>query len=160
MFRNSNPIEVERFSPYAYRASVELNDEAMKADVCQELVKVKKATEAMAQMDIDDINDVEDAVEDIVYAVRAVKRAKTRVARNNYRKTKYEVYMNALIENTEVGNMYIMSSLMDSLANLVRIKFRIGFDPDMFRTVMDKLVENGTFKVAYFNYRVVFTREK
>ena len=159
MFRNSNPKEVERFSPYAYRASVELNDEAMKEDVCRELAKVKTATEAMAQMDIDDINDVEDAVEDIVSAVRAVKRAKTRVARNNYRKTKYEVYMNALIENTEVGSMYILSSLMNSLASHVRYTHRIGFDPDMFRTVMDKLVENGVFKVAYFNYRVVFTRE-
>lgn len=160
MFRNSNPTEVERFSPYAYRASVVFNDEVMKEDVCRELLKVKEATEAMAQMDIDDINDVEDAVEDIVMAVRAVKRAKTRVARNNYRKTKYEVYMNALIENTEVGSMYILSSLMDSLASHVRYTHRIGFDPDMFRTVMDKLVENGTFKVAYFNYRVVFTREK
>ena len=160
MFRNSNPTEVERFSPYAYRASVVFNDEVMKEDVCRELAKVKTATEAMAQMDIDDINDVEDAVEDIVSAVRAVKRAKTRVARNNYRKTKYEVYMNALIENTEVGSMYIMSSLMDSLASHVRYTHRIGFDPDMFRTVMDKLVETGTFKVACFNYRTVFTREK
>ena len=111
MFRNSNPTEVERFSPYAFRASVVFNDEVMKEDVCRELAKVKTATEAMAQMDIDDINDVEDAVEDIVCAVKAVKRAKTRVARNNYRKTKYEVYMNALIENTEVGSMYILSSL-------------------------------------------------
>ena len=160
MFRNSNPTEVERFSPYAFRASVVFNDEVMKEDVCRELAKVKTATEAMAQMDIDDINDVEDAVEDIVCAVKAVKRAKTRVARNNYRKTKYEVYMNALIENTEVGSMYILSSLMDSLASHVRYTHRIGFDPDMFRTGMDKLVENGTFKVAYFNYRTVFTREK
>lgn len=160
MFRNSNPTEVERFSPYAFRASVVFNDEVMKEDVCRELLKVKEATEAMAQMDIDDINNIEDAVEDIVYAVRAVKRAKTRVARNNYRKTKYEVYMNELIENTEVGSMYILSSLMDSLASHVRYTHRIGFDPDMFRTVMDKLVENGTFKVAYFNYRTVFTREK
>ena len=159
MFK-SNFSEVERFSPYACRASVELNDEAMKEDVCRELIKVKEATEAMAQMEIDDINDVEDAVENIISAVRAVKRAKTRVARNNYRKTKYEVYMNALIENTEVGSMYIMSSLMDSLANFVRIKFRIGFDPDMFRTVMDVLVENGTFKVTRISSVTVFVREK
>lgn len=160
MFRNSNPTEVERFSPYGYRAKVEFNDEAMKADVCQELAKVKEATEAMAQMDIDDINDVEDAVEDIVNAVRAVKRAKTRVARNNYRKTKYEVYMNALIENTEVGSMYIMSSLMGSLSSHVRYTHRIGFDSDMFRTVMDKLVENGTFKATVVSTITIFTREK
>lgn len=160
MFRNSNPTEVERFSPYGYRAKVEFNDEAMKADVCQELAKVKEATEAMAQMDIDDINDVEDAVEDIVNAVRAVKRAKTRVARNNYRKTKYEVYMNALIENTEVGSMYIMSRLMDSLSSHVRYTHRIGFDSDMFRTVMDKLVENGTFKATVVSTITIFTREK
>lgn len=160
MFSNSNFTEVERFSPYGYRAKVELNDEAMKEDVCRELVRVKEATEAMAQMDIDDINDVEDAVENIVMAVRAVKRAKTRVARNNYRKTKYEVYMNTLIENTEVGSMYIMSSLMNSLANFVRFKFRIGFDPDMFRTVMDKLVENGTFKATVVSTITIFTREK
>lgn len=160
MFSNSNFKEVERFSPYAFRASVELNDEAMKEDVCHELAKVKAATEAMAQIDIDDINDVEDAVDNIVSAVRAVKRAKTRVARNNYRKTKYEVYMNALIENTEVGSMYIMSRLMDDLAWHVRRKFSIGFDPDMFRTVMDRLVECGTFEVVYFGYTVVFMRKK
>lgn len=160
MFRNSNFKETERFSPYAFRASVELNDEVMKEDVRCELTKVKAATEAMAQMDIDDINDIEDAVDNIVSAVRAVKRAKTRVARNNYRKTKYEVYTNGLIENTEVGSMYIMSRLMDELAQHVREKFSIGFDPDMFRTVMDVLVENGTFEVVYFGCTVVFIRKK
>ena len=157
MFRNSNFTEVERFSPYGYRAEVELNDEVMKEDVCRELEKVKKA---MAQMDINDINDVEDTVEDIVNAVRAVKRAKTRVARNNYRKTKYEVYMNALIENTEVGSAYILSSLMNSLASHVRYTHRIGFDPDMFRTVMDKLVKNGTFKAIEVGTITIFAREK
>ena len=159
MFK-SNFSEVERFSPYAYRASVELNDEAMKEDVCRELIKVKEATEAMAQIDIDDIDDVENAVEDIVSAVRAVKRAKTRVARNNYRKTKYEVYMNALIRNTEVGGMYIMSRLMDELTWHVRRNFTIGFDPEMFRTVMDVLVENGTFKATHVGPMTVFVREK
>lgn len=159
MFK-SNFSEVERFSPYAYRASVELNDEAMKEDVCRELIKVKEATEAMAQIDIDDIDDVENAVEDIVSAVRAVKRAKTRVVRNNYRKTKYEVYMNALIRNTEVGSMYIMSRLMDELTWHVQRNFTIGFDPEMFRTVMDVLVENGTFKATRIGSMTVFVREK
>lgn len=159
MFK-SNFSEVERFSPYAYRASVELNDEAMKEDVCRELAKVKEATEAMAQIDIDDINDVENAVEDIVSAVRAVKRAKTRVARNNYRKTKYEIYMNALVKNTEVGGMYIMSRLMDELTWHVQRNFTIGFDPEMFRTVMDVLVENGTFKATRIGSVTVFVREK
>lgn len=159
MFK-SNFSEVERFSPYAYRASVELNDEIMKEDVCRELIKVKEATEAMAQMEIDDINDIEDAVEDIVSAVRAVKRAKTRVARNNYRKTKYEVYMNALIENTEVGGMYVMTRLMDELTWHVRRFHSIGFDPEMFRTVMDVLVENGTFKATRISSVTVFVRER
>lgn len=159
MFK-SNFSEVERFSPYAYRASVKLNDEVMKEDVCRELIKVKEATEAMAQMDIDDINEVEDAVENIVSAVRAVKRAKTRVARNNYRKTKYEVYMNALIENTEVGSMYVMSRLMDDLAWHVRRKFSIGFDPEMFRTVMDILIEAGAFKATKISTITVFVRER
>lgn len=159
MFK-SNFSEVERFSPYAYRASVELNDEAMKEDVCRELAKVKEATEAMAQMEIDDIDDVEDAVENIVSAVRAVKRAKTRVARNNYRKTKYEVYMNALIENTEVGGMYVMSRLMDELTYYVARFHSIGFDPEMFRTVMDVLVENGTFKATKISSMTIFVREK
>lgn len=159
MFK-SNFSEVERFSPYAYRASVELNDEAMKEDVCRELVKVKEATEAMAQMEIDDINEVEYAVDNIVSAVRNVKRAKTRVARNNYRKTKYEVYMNALIENTEVGSMYIMSRLMDELTWHVQRNFTIGFDPDMFRTVMDVLIENETFKATRIGTVTVFVREK
>lgn len=159
MFK-SNFSEVERFSPYAFRSSVELNDEAMKEDVCRELAKVKEATEAMAQISIDDIDDVENAVEDIVSAVRDVKRAKTRVARNNYRKTKYEVYMNALIENTEVGGMYVMSRLMDELTYHVRRFNSIGFDPDMFRTVMDVLVENGTFKATRISSVTVFVREK
>lgn len=159
MFK-SNFSEVERFSPYAYRASVELNDEAMKEDVCRELVKVKEATEAMAQIDIDNIYDVENAVEDIVSAVRAVKRAKTRVARNNYRKTKYEVYMDTLIKNTEVGGMYIMSRLMDELTYHVSRFHSIGFDPEMFRTVMDVLVENGTFKATRIGSMTVFVREK
>lgn len=151
---------VERFSPYAYRALVELDDEAMKENVCRELVKVKEATEAMAQMDINDINNVEDAVDNIVSAVRAVKRAKTRVAINNYRKTKYEVYMNALIKNTEVGSMYIMSRLMDELAYHVRRNFSIGFDPEMFRTVMDVLVEKETFKITMIGSMTVFVRER
>ncbi|MBP5773809.1 MAG: hypothetical protein J6W35_07035 [Eubacterium sp.] len=159
MFK-SNFSEIERFSPYAYRASVELNDEAMKEDVCRELIKVKEATEAMAQIDIDDIDNVENAVEDIVSAVRAVKRAKTRVARNNYRKTKYEVYMNALIKNTEVGGMYVMSRLMDELTYHVRHNFTIGFDPEMFRTVMDVLIENGTFKATKIGPVTVFVRER
>lgn len=159
MFK-SNFSEIERFSPYAYRASVELNDEAMKEDVCLELAKVKEATEAMAQMDIDDINEVEDAVDNIVSAVRAVKRAKTRVARNNYRKTKYEVYMNALIENTQIGGMYVMSRLMDELTWHVSRKFSMGFDPDMFRTVMDVLIENGTFKATMLSSMIVFVREQ
>lgn len=159
MFK-SNFSEVELFSPFAYRASVELNDEAMKEDVCHELAKVKEATEAMAQMEIDDINEVEYAVDNIISAVKAVKRAKTRVARNNYRKTKYEVYMNALIENTEVGSMYVMSRLMDELAYHVRRNFSIGFDPDMFRTVMDVLVENGTFKARMISSVTVFVRER
>lgn len=159
MFK-SNFSEVERFSPYALRSSVELNDEAMKEDVCRELAKVKEATEAMAQMEIDDIDDVENAVEDIVSAVRAVKRAKTRVARNNYRKTKYEVYMNALVKNTEVGGMYVMSRLMDELTYHVRRFNSIGFDPEMFRTVMDVLVENGTFKATRISSVTVFVREK
>lgn len=150
---------VERFSPCAYRALVELDDEAMKEDVCRELVKVKEATEAMAQMVIDDINNVEGAVDNIVSAVRAVKRAKTRVERNNYRKTKYEFYMNALIENTEVGGMYIMSHLMNDLAWHVRRNY-MGFDPDIFRTVMDVLVENETFKTAMIGSMTVFVREK
>lgn len=159
MFK-SNFSEVERFSPYAYRASVELNDEAMKEAVCCELVKVKEATEAMAQIGIDDIDEVENAVEDIVSAVRAVKRAKTRVARNNYRKTKYEVYMDALIKNTEVGGMYVMTRLMDELTWHVRRFHSIGFDPEMFRTVMDVLVENGTFKATRISSVTVFVRER
>ena len=154
---------VERFSPRSYRAVVEMNDEAMKEKVCRELVKVKEATEAMGQLDIDDVESVENAVEDIVSAVRAVKRAKTAVKRNDHRKNQYTDFMDIILNNTEVGSTYIMSHLMEELADVVkagRYREDMGYSADMFRTVMDRLVECGTFKVTSISTITIFTREK
>lgn len=154
---------VERFSPYGFRKAVEMNDEAMKEKVCDKLKRVKEATEAMAQIDIDDVDNVETAVEDIVNAVRAVKKAKTIVKRNDARKNQYTDYMDIILNNTEVGGIYVMSHLMEELSEVVkhgRYRRDMGYSADMFRTAMDTLVEGGTFKAEKISSITVFTREK
>lgn len=154
---------VERFSPFGFRKAVEVDDEAMKEKVCHELKRVKEATEAMAQLDIDDVESIETAVENIVNAVRAVKRAKTVVKRNDARKNQYTDYMDIILNNTEVGGIYTVSHLMEELSEVVkfgRYRHDMGYSADMFRTVMDTLVEGGTFKIEKISSITVFTREK
>jgi hypothetical protein len=156
-------VETERFSPMGYRASVEFNDEAVKENLCRALAAVNAATEAMAQLDTSDIEEVEEGVDDILRALKMVKREKTTIKRNDHRKTQYEDYMDIILKNTEVGGAYVMSHLMAELGEMVKhggYREDFGYNADMFRTVMDRLVEVGTFKVTMVSTITVFTREK
>lgn len=158
MFTQTLVERVERFSPYGWRASVEMDDEAVKENLCRALVAVNEATEAMAQLDTSDIDAVEIGVDNIISALKAVKHEKTIIKRNDHRREQYTRYMDTILNNTEVGGSYVMSQFMNDLADVV--KFNIGFNPDMFRTVMDVLIEAGTFKVTEVSTITIFTREK
>lgn len=158
MFTQTLVEKVERFSPYSYRCAVEMDDEAVKENLCKALAAVNEATEAMAQLDTSDIDEVENGVDNIISALKAVKHEKTLIKKNDHRKEQYTRYMDAILNNTQVGGAYVMSQFMGDLADMV--KFNIGFNPDMFRTVMDVLIEAGTFKVTHVSTITVFTREK
>ena len=163
MFTQTLTEKVERFSPYSYRAAVEMDDEAVKENLCRALADVKTATEVMAQLDTSDIDAVEGGVEDIIYALRAVKREKTVIKRNENRKNQYTDYMDIILKNTEIGGAYIMSRLMEELSEVVkagRYREDMGYNAEMFRTVMDTLVEGGTFKITKVSSITIFTRER
>lgn len=154
---------VERFSPYSYRCAVEMDDEAVKENLCRALAAVNTATEALAQLDTSDIDEVENGVDNIISALKAVRREKTIIKRNDHRKNQYTDYMDIILNNTEVGGTYVMSHLMEELSEVVkagRYREDSGYNPEMFRTVMDVLIEAGTFKVTKISTITLFIREK
>ena len=156
-------VETERFSPKGHRASVEFNDEAVKENRYRALAAVNAATEDMAQLDTSDIENVVGGIDDILEALKMVKREKITIKRNNRRKTQYEDYVDIILKNTEVGGTYVMSHLMAELGEMVKrggYRRHFGYNADVFRTVMDRLVEDGTFKVTMVSTITVFIREK
>lgn len=154
---------VKRFSPNSQRCAVEMDNEAVREGLCKALAAVNTATEAMAQLDTSDIEQIENGVDALLSALKAVKRKKTIIKRIDHSRNQYTDYMDIILNNTEVGGTYVMSHLMEELSEVVKCgRYRIdsGYKPEMFRTVMDVLIEAGTFKAVKVSAMTLFVREK